>query len=286
MKYTKDFILFLGIYVVGFAISWFLTKDLNVNIYLKILYLDITFTMLIFMASNIFKNASLYDPYWSVVPPVLMAYALYLLDAFSAFNLVVLGGILLWAIRLTYNWMVMWQGFNHQDWRYTMLKEKSGSFYPIVNFLGIHLFPTLIVYAQIMVFIRIVVLQGTFNLISILGVLITISAMLIQYFSDEQMRDFKQNPGEKRIIDVGLWQYSRHPNYFGEVMVWWGLYIAYVGVAYKFDFLFFAPLSMTLMFLFISIPMMEAKILKSRAEYQHYQAATSKLLPWFKKETK
>lgn len=286
MKYIKDFMLFLAIYVVGFAISWFLTKDINVNVYLKILYLDITFTILIFMASNLFKNASLYDPYWSVVPPALMVYALYLLDAFSAFNLVVLGGIMLWAIRLTYNWMVMWQGFNHQDWRYTMLKEKSGSFYPIVNFLGIHLFPTLIVYAQIMVFIRIVVLQGKFNLISILGVLITISAMLIQYFSDEQMRDFKQNPGEKRIIDVGLWQYSRHPNYFGEVMVWWGLYIAYVGVAYKFDFLFFAPLSMTLMFLFISIPMMEAKILKSRAEYQHYQAATSKLLPWFKKETK
>lgn len=219
MKYTKDFILFLGIYIVGFAISWFLTKDLNVNVYLKILYLDITFTILIFMASNVFKNASLYDPYWSVVPPVLMVYALYLLDAFSAFNLVVLGGIVLWAIRLTYNWMVMWQGFNHQDWRYTMLKEKSGSFYPIVTFLGIHLFPTLIVYAQIMVFIRMVVLQGSFNLISLFGVLITVSAIIIQYLSDEQMRDFKQNPGEKRIIDVGLWQYSRHPNYFGEVMV-------------------------------------------------------------------
>lgn len=285
MKYIKDFLIFLVIYVLGFMISWFLTKDLEVSLLLKLLYLDILFTILIYMASNLFKNASLYDPYWSVIPPILMGYTLYALDAFTAFNLFVLFGILLWAIRLTYNWMVMWDGFRHQDWRYTMLKEKSGSFYPLVNFLGIHLFPTLIVFAQIAIFIEMVQLSGDFNLVSILGVLITISAMLIQYFSDEQMRYFKKNRGEKRIIDVGLWQYSRHPNYFGEVMVWWGLYVAYVGVVLKLDFYIFAPISMTLMFLFISIPMMEEKILKTRSEYKSYQSETSKLIPWFKKKS-
>lgn len=285
MKYIKDFLIFLVIYVIGFMISWFLTKDLEVSLLLKLLYLDILFTILIYMASNLFKNASLYDPYWSVIPPILMGYTLFMLDAFKAFNLFVLFGILLWSIRLTYNWMVMWDGFRHQDWRYTMLKEKSGSFYPLVNFLGIHLFPTLIVFAQIAIFIEMVQLSGDFNLVSILGVLITISAMLIQYFSDEQMRYFKKNRGEKRIIDVGLWQYSRHPNYFGEVMVWWGLYVAYVGVVLKLDFYIFAPISMTLMFLFISIPMMEEKILKTRSEYKSYQSETSKLIPWFKKKS-
>lgn len=285
MKYIKDFLIFLVIYVIGFMISWFLTKDLEVSLLLKLLYLDILFTILIYMASNLFKNASLYDPYWSVIPPILMGYTLFMLDAFTAFNLSVLFGILLWSIRLTYNWMVMWDGFRHQDWRYTMLKEKSGSFYPLVNFLGIHLFPTLIVFAQIAIFIEMVQLSGDFNLVSILGVLITISAMLIQYFSDEQMRYFKKNRGEKRIIDVGLWQYSRHPNYFGEVIVWWGLYVAYVGVVLKLDYYIFAPISMTLMFLFISIPMMEEKILKTRSEYKSYQSETSKLIPWFKKKS-
>ncbi len=285
MKYYKDFLIFLIIYSVSIFISWFLVKDLNLNIFLHLLYIDIVLTVLIFMGSTLFKNASLYDPYWSVIPPLLMIYVLYLKEAFTPFNLVVLGGITLWAIRLTYNWMVMWDGFKHQDWRYTMLKEKTGSFYPAINFLGIHLFPTLIVFAQISVFIQMVEFQGDFNLISILGVLITISAMLIQYFSDEQMRYFKKNRQEKRIIDVGLWQYSRHPNYFGEVMVWWGLYVAYFGVSFKLDFYIFAPLSMTCMFLFISIPMMEEKILKTRSEYKTYQSETSKLVPWFKKKS-
>ena len=285
MKYYKDFLIFLVIYLVSIFISWFLVKDLNLNIFLHLLYIDIVLTVLIFMGSTLFKNASLYDPYWSVIPPLLMGYVLYLKDAFTPFNLFVLGGITLWAIRLTYNWMVMWDGFKHQDWRYTMLKEKTGSFYPAVNFLGIHLFPTLIVFAQISVFIQMVEFQGDFNLISILGVLITISAMLIQYFSDEQMRYFKKNRQEKRIIDVGLWQYSRHPNYFGEVMVWWGLFVAYFGVSFKLDFYIFAPLSMTFMFLFISIPMMEEKILKTRSEYKTYQSETSKLVPWFKKKS-
>ena len=285
MKYYKDFLIFLVIYLVSIFISWFLVKDLNLNIFLHLLYIDIVLTVLIFMGSTLFKNASLYDPYWSVIPPLLMIYVLYLKEAFTPFNLFVLGGITLWAIRLTYNWMVMWDGFKHQDWRYTMLKEKTGSFYPAVNFLGIHLFPTLIVFAQISVFIQMVEFQGDFNLISILGVLITISAMLIQYFSDEQMRYFKKNRQEKRIIDVGLWQYSRHPNYFGEVMVWWGLFVAYFGVSFKLDFYIFAPLSMTFMFLFISIPMMEEKILKTRSEYKTYQSETSKLVPWFKKKS-
>jgi steroid 5-alpha reductase family enzyme len=283
--YIKDFLIFLLIYNAGFAISALVAAQMTTSIVLQLLYLDILFTILRFIGSLLFKNSSLYDPYWSVVPPMLMAYALISMDALTPLNLLVLLGIFIWALRLTYNWMVMWDGFKHQDWRYTMLKEKTGSFYPIVNFLGIHLFPTLIVFAQISVFLAMVSLHGSLNMISILGVLITVSAVAIQYLSDEQMRDFKRNPGEKRIIDVGLWQYSRHPNYFGEVMVWWGLYVAYFGVALKIDWYIFAPISMTLMFLFISIPMMEEKILKTRAEYKDYQRETSKLIPWFKKKS-
>jgi steroid 5-alpha reductase family enzyme len=284
-QYLKDFLIFLVIYDVGFAISALLATQMTGSVILQLLYLDIIFTILIFIGSLLFKNSSLYDPYWSVVPPMLMAYALLLMDALTPLNIVVLIGIFIWALRLTYNWTVMWDGFKHQDWRYTMLKEKTGSFYPVVNFLGIHLFPTLIVFAQIAVYLAMVQLNGSLNLISIFGVFITVSAVVIQYFSDEQMRNFKRNPGEKRIIDVGLWQYSRHPNYFGEVMVWWGLYIAYFGVAFKVDWYILAPISMTLMFLFISIPMMEEKILKTRSEYRLYQADTSKLIPWFKKKS-
>ncbi len=151
--YIKDFLIFLVIYDIGFAISALIAAQMTTSIVLQLLYLDILFTILIFIMSLIFKNSSLYDPYWSVVPPMLMAYALIKMDALTPLNLLVHLGIFIWALRLTYNWMVMWDGFKHQDWRYTMLKEKTGSLYPVVNFLGIHLFPTLIVFAQISVFL-------------------------------------------------------------------------------------------------------------------------------------
>jgi steroid 5-alpha reductase family enzyme len=99
------------------------------------------------------------------------------------------------------------------------------------------------------------------------------------------MRRFrKAHVGEKKCIDEGLWRLSRHPNYFGEVTVWWGLYIMLFGLTYQFDLYILAPLSMTLLFVFISIPMMEKKILKTRPEYKLYQEQVSMLVPFLRKQ--
>jgi steroid 5-alpha reductase family enzyme len=118
-----------------------------------------------------------------------------------------------------------------------------------------------------------------------MGFLLVILATTIQYISDEQMRRFrKAHVGEKKCIYEGLWRISRHPNYFGEVTVWWGLYIMLLGLTYQFDLYILAPLSMTLLFVFISIPMMEKKILKTRPEYKLYQEQVSMLIPYVRKQ--
>ena len=93
------------------------------------------------------------------------------------------------------------------------------------------------------------------------------------------MRDFKKNIVDKdKIMKQGLWKYSRHPNYLGEVMFWIGLYVMALSVNDVPVWLILSPLSMVVLFVFISCPMMDERSLKKRPEYKDYMDKTSQLL--------
>ncbi len=251
----------------------------------RFLFADIVVTLTIYVFSILLKNASLYDPYWSVIPPILLGLAAWYYQVWSIHVVLMLIAISIWGIRLTYNWASLWTGFDEIDWRYQAMKEKAPHLYPLTNLFGIQLFPTLIVFVQLSHALMVINHnQGTFFL-SLLGAMIIIASAMMQWFADQQMKRFKKNhQGEKVCIDEGLWRYSRHPNYFGEVMVWWGLYLFYLGDVKSLDVMIIAPLMMTALFVFISIPWMERKILKTRPEYKNYQAKVSMLIPFFRKE--
>ncbi len=87
---------------------------------------DVVATVLIFVFSMIFRNSSVYDPYWSVIPPIIAIYLVFLYpEANLTRQLVVTVLVLFWGIRLTLNWLRGWQGLRHQDWRYTQLRRKQ-----------------------------------------------------------------------------------------------------------------------------------------------------------------
>ena len=77
----------------------------------------------------------------------------------------------------------------------------------------------------------------------------------------------------------GLWKYSRHPNYFGEITFWWGIYIIQLGMAPQYWFTIAGPVLMTLLFVIISVPMMKNKLLASKQGYAQYIKSTSMLIP-------
>ena len=83
-------------------------------------------------------------------------------------------------------------------------------------------------------------------------------------------------------IDMGLWRFSRHPNYFGEVLFWWGLWIMQISVRWSLWFTIVGPILVTLLFVFISIPMMKKYILSKKLSYIIYKRPVSMLIPWFR----
>ncbi|MDY0138331.1 MAG: DUF1295 domain-containing protein [Candidatus Izemoplasmatales bacterium] len=239
-------------------------------------------TIIVFISSVITKNASMYDPYWSVVP-ILLAFEWMLIYKNFSLNVILLMiAILFWGIRLTYNWWKNWQGFKHQDWRYTHLKNQAPKIYLITNFFGIHMIPTLVVYIQLINAHDIMLFEGV-NLIFIVGFALSIVAPIIQFVADKQMYEFRMNHTKnKSCIDQGLWKYSRHPNYLGELTFWVGIYIMYFSNLKVINFNLIYPILMILLFMFISIPMMEKK-LSNRPGYLEYKEKVSMILPFRKK---
>ncbi len=274
--------LIAALYLFAFAVGGVLFFMIPGDVVLRAFLADVAMTLIVWIASLFVKNASVYDPYWSVVPPFLLLLAVIDAGAVHATMTMLYLAVLIWAVRLTGNWASWWTDFSEQDWRYDMFQQKAPRLWPLVSFFGIMFFPTLIVFAQLIVPLR-MALTTTGGAWAYLGASIILLGVFLQWLSDRQMAAFRRrNRGCKACIEEGLWRYSRHPNYFGEITVWWGVYVASIGFAGPIGFHLLAPIAMTCMFLFISIPMMEKKILATRPAYADYQKRVSILLPFFR----
>ena len=247
---------------------------------IRLLLADVFATVIVFIFSLIFANASVYDPYWSVQPPVILGVVLIKCGG-SFFAWGVFAAVLLWGLRLTANWAYNFKSFEYQDWRYTMLKEKTGRLYPLVNFLGIHLFPTLVVYLCILPAVIAVHNAAVLNFFSAPFLLLSFAAPVFQGIADIQMHRFRndKSPDRGNFIRTGLWKKSRHPNYACEILMWWG--IAWtcffsMPVSGASWFLLCGALINNLMFLFISIPMAD-KRQSLKPGFDEYKKATRML---------
>lgn len=255
---SLSFIILFLIYAIAIVACCFIARNDSHELCSLFLLLDVEATIIVFIFSVIFGNASVYDPYWSVQPPVIVTAAA-CIHGVNLQGIVVLIAIWFWGLRLTANWAYTFHGLGHQDWRYTMLKEKTKWFYPVVNFFGIHMIPTLVVFCCIAPAFNIIHNEFSFKPISLIGVAISICAATIQCIADIQMHSFKKNGGTG-FIRVGLWKHGRHPNYLGEIMMWWGIAITWLLSTtgfYQWYFMISGAVLNTCLFLFISIPMAE-----------------------------
>jgi|LSQX01.3.fsa_nt_gb steroid 5-alpha reductase family enzyme len=271
-------IIYLIVIIAGTAVYLWLSFTLPLLV--RVLIADVTATLLIWLLSLILKNASLYDPYWSVIPPVILFFVMMAEKTFTLPLVVLLSALSLWAIRLTYNWGKLWQDFSHVDWRYENFKKMAPRLYPLISFFGIMLFPTLIVFAQLIGPLAMIEVQtAKLGVYSVLGALTIISATILQFVADSQMQTFKLDPSNKgKIMQEGVWKHSRHPNYLGEIFVWWGTYLFTID-AFGFSYFIIFPILMTLMFRFISVPLLENKILRTRPEYNNYKQTARMFIP-------
>jgi len=271
------------IYVVALLIvifSWPYLPDMH--LLWKILMADVIGTVVIFIFSMIFNNSSMYDPYWSVQPFVITIFLTSPWLDMSVPEMIVLAMVFLYGLRLTLNFYRGWPGMKHEDWRYQDFRTNFPKLYWPISFLGIHLFPTIMVFLACMSMVQIFIGPGmAMNTWFFVGLATMIVAIGLALIADEQMRVFSKKAENKgKLIRGGLWKYSRHPNYLGEILTWWGLYFFSLSAGYDNRWMIIGPVVVTIMFLGISIPLLEKRQLKRRPEYAEYKKEVGMLLPF------
>ncbi len=287
MRLTKSkngslFLVFIY-YISSFYLAYLLIKNIDLNGWLLILAWHIFATLIIFMFSNIHKNSSIYDPFWHVAPIPIVFYTadqstLPVMELY-----LVLSAFLFWSLRLTYNWYLNWTNLDHEDFRYIDLKNNNRFLAFINDLFGIHLIPTLIVNASLYPIYIALTSDSLSNLVYV-GFILIIVAVTVQYISDDQMRKFrKDDKNFGKTMKYGLWKYSRHPNYFGEVSFWFGIYLFALASGETSILLLACPMLMLALFVFISCPMMDNRSLKKRSDYSEYMKKTPQLFMWFVK---
>jgi steroid 5-alpha reductase family enzyme len=267
------------IYLISFYLSYILVPELISNIWLKITIWHIYATIFIYIGSVILKNSSLYDPFWSVAPIPIALYLALNFENTLIVKFLVLTPIIFWALRLTRNWIISWEGFEHEDFRYIDLKNTSMLRAEFNNFFGIHLFPTLIVNLSLYPLVFILTNNSNSSIFLSFASLFTFLAVLLETISDEQMREFRKNPLNKgKTMKYKLWKYSRHPNYLGEIGFWFGIYMMGLSSGMAPFWIIICPLTMLALFIFVSCPMMDNRSLMNRPDYKDYMEVTSQLM--------
>ena len=275
----------VGAYLVAFAVAgcWLAWGPDTGRLWLDTLVADLLATAVIFVSSRIVANSSMYDAYWSVVPPALVVYWWAAgdvgIDAVHCWLVVAVVG--LWAVRLTANWIVGWPGLSHEDWRYPMLRSRGGRAEAVVDLVAIHLVPTLQVFAgMIPAYVAVTHRGSTVLWLTVVATLVGVASIVLEYVADRQLRAFVAVRTSGEVMDTGLWSWSRHPNYVGEVGFW--VSIALFGLAAApgdWWWLFVGVAAMLAMFLGASIPMMEARSLERRPDYQQVVDRVSRFVP-------
>lgn len=278
-----SFVAITLIYIIASVVGIVIYNFLRISIWVNLLIADVIATIIVFAFSLIFKNASVYDPYWSVQPVVIIT-AFAVSTYITVFKVLLILAICYWGIRLTANWAYTFKNLNHQDWRYTNLQQKTKNLYPAVNLLGIHLFPTIVVYLCTLPAVYAIVSTNYANIGFYIFIILSFIAPTLQLIADIQMHKFRKKQSQN-IMNSGLWAYSRHPNYLGEIIMWWGICLSCVCIVGFYWYMFLGAIVNTLMFLFISIPMAENK-LQHKTGFEEYKQTTSMLLILPKKKIK
>lgn len=281
-KKAQGLLILLVTYIVAFIVGWVVYKLFipNMSELLAIFLGNVAGTIITWFSGVLFKTASTYDPYWSVQTPVIYLCLMIKTGNFNVGTILYFVFIMIWAIRLTGNFIKTFHDISYIDWRYAMIRDKSGKLYQLVNLVGICMVPTCIVYAGSIPSLLYVLNGNTFNVLSIIGMLVMLLGPTLEFLADTTMHKFNAKKENRELMcREGIWKYSRHPNYLGEMTFWYGVALYYILPNLHHWYFIFCAVIVTIMFLTISIPMADKNLKGMKPNYEEYRKATRMLLP-------
>jgi steroid 5-alpha reductase family enzyme len=231
-----------------------------------------------FIFSVIKKRNDIADIAWGLGFILLSWLGLYLAKT-SLRGLLVNFLVSIWGIRLA--WHIYKRNLKkHEDYRYAAWRKEWGKMFFLRSYFQVYLLQGLFLYLIIQPVILIHYnVSSNLEIFDLIGLVVWIIGFYFESTGDAQLKIFISNPANKgKLMETGLWKYSRHPNYFGEVTQWWGIFIVALSIPLGFITII-GPLTITILILFVSgIPLLEKKY-AGRKDFEAYKKRTSIFIP-------
>lgn len=242
---------------------------------------------LLWLVSLRTKNSSIVDIFWGTGFVIVgWLYFLFTPEGYPLRKFLIMSLVTLWGLRLSIHILLRNWG-KPEDFRYQKWRAEHGqswwwrSFFQVFALQGVLLW---------IISIPLLVAQNSplparFTALDGLGILIWLIGFYFESAGDYQLSRFKSMPENKgKVMNTGVWRYTRHPNYFGDSAQWWGYYL--IALAAGGWWTIFSPILMTILLLRVSGVALLEKTLETRPGYQQYIATTSPFIPWFPRKQK
>ncbi|KAF0226114.1 MAG: hypothetical protein FD133_414 [Erysipelotrichaceae bacterium] len=239
------------------------------------------FFLLAFTLGTLKNNHGLVDIAWGMGFVVTGLTALFT-NEITTVKLLGFGMLLIWGLRLSiYLFLRNWN--KPEDKRYTDMRKRWTKHPYLYSFLNVYALQAVLLFLINQPYYQLAFLDNpSLSVISYISIVFWIIGLYFEVMGDKQLSDFRKNPANKgKIITTGLWSITRHPNYFGEALMWWSMATYTVSVGAPL-WVLLSALLITLLLRYVSgVPLLEKKY-KDREDFKTYAKKTSIFIPWFK----
>ena len=239
---------------------------------------------LLWITSAILKDASIIDIFWGPGFGLIVLTTFLATDAPGPLGLLLMALTLLWSIRLGSHLGTRWITHGRvEDGRYAAMRRRAGATFVLTSFFKIFAFQGILMWTISLPLQFGIALGGETPLgfLTWVGCPLFAAGFIIEALADSQLRDFKSDPENTgKTMQAGAWAWSRHPNYFGNACLWWGLFLIAAQVPYAI-WTIFSPALMTYLLLRVSgVALLERHLTRSNPGYAAYQRSVNAFVPF------
>ncbi len=242
------------------------------------------FLILLFVFSRVLDKNTLADIGWGIGFILVALFSLFAGGFFDWKHIILNFLVLVWGMRLTIH--LFPRLFHHEDFRYENMKKEAKNEF-VSSFLKVFMLQGLFMLILSTPIIFVNSTSSTYlwlDIFDYVGILIFIIGFSFELIADHQLEKFITNPKNKgKLMTKGLYKYSRHPNYFGESLIWFGLFFFSLSIPFGWVSII-SPITITYLLLFVTgVPLLEAR-LRKHPHWDDYEEKTSVFVPWFRKK--
>ena len=232
--------------------------------------------------SLVFRNVTIVDSLWGLGFVLIAWLTFSMSDGFGYRSLLIALLVTVWGLRLSL--YLTWRNWGKgEDHRYGSWREKSGERFWLVSLVKVFILQAIFLWviSLAMQFGQFALQPDALTWLDLIGTLIWTAGFIFESVGDWQLARFKSDPANRgRVMDRGLWSYTRHPNYFGECLVWWGIFLIALSTPGSW-WTIISPIIVTAVLLKMTgIPLTEKALVENRPGYRDYIKRTSAFVPW------